>query len=216
MARRWSRPAWFGTLHRTAPLSDQWGYDRGLPIDRHYIEQFLAKHRGDFTGDGLEIGDDRYLRSLGSMKSRAVLDLVATERASIVADLCDREALPSERFDLFVCSQTLQYVRDVPLALQNARAMLRPGGVLLATVPALAGVDRGARDADRWRFTAVQLRAWAEEAFGAAADIRVESYGNVLTACGALMGLSRQDFSSHALAQQDPLYPVILSLRAVR
>src|SRR5207248_3252340 len=34
--RRLSRPAWLGTLRRTRPLSDVWGFDRGTPVDRYY------------------------------------------------------------------------------------------------------------------------------------------------------------------------------------
>src|SRR5205809_1030893 len=33
--RRIRRPAILGTLGRTRPLSDQWGRDRGTPIDRY-------------------------------------------------------------------------------------------------------------------------------------------------------------------------------------
>ena len=41
------RPAILGTLRRVEPLSAQWGFDRGTPIDRHYIELFLAAHASD-------------------------------------------------------------------------------------------------------------------------------------------------------------------------
>src|SRR5438067_7209005 len=35
-ARR--RPLWLRSLARSRPVSEHWGADRGLPIDRHYIE----------------------------------------------------------------------------------------------------------------------------------------------------------------------------------
>ena len=31
----------FGDLRRTAPISRKFGVDRGLPVDRYYIERFL-------------------------------------------------------------------------------------------------------------------------------------------------------------------------------
>ena len=34
----------WGDLRRTDPVSRDWGYDRGTPIDRRYIEEFLAAH----------------------------------------------------------------------------------------------------------------------------------------------------------------------------
>ncbi|HSC25950.1 MAG TPA: hypothetical protein VLD67_01675, partial [Vicinamibacterales bacterium] len=34
----------WGDLRRSNPVSRNWGYDRGTPIDRHYIHEFLASH----------------------------------------------------------------------------------------------------------------------------------------------------------------------------
>ena len=39
--RRRRRPVLLGSLGRTRPVSYHWGYDRGLPVDRWYIERFL-------------------------------------------------------------------------------------------------------------------------------------------------------------------------------
>ena len=44
-ARRRRRVS-YGSLRRLTPISDRWGLDRGTPIDRHYIEQFLGRHAG--------------------------------------------------------------------------------------------------------------------------------------------------------------------------
>lgn len=217
LAQRVTRPAWFGTLHRTHPLSTQWGYDRGLPIDRHYIDGFLTRYQRDLTGPTLEIGDRRYIRRFASPQhAHAVLDIVADGGADIVADLCALDQLPRAEFQSFICIQTLQYVSSVPQALQGAKQLLKPGGVLLATVPAIAGIDRGARGADRWRFSALQTMTWVKEVFGPDANVRVEPMGNALTACAALMGLARQDLSETDLSQQDSDYPVILGIRAVK
>jgi ubiquinone/menaquinone biosynthesis C-methylase UbiE len=47
-------------------------------------------------------------------------------------------ALPLEdsAFDLVVCAEVLEHVRDVQLLLSEARRVLRPGGALAATTPA--------------------------------------------------------------------------------
>ena len=37
----------FGSLRRLTPFSDEYGFDRGTPIDRHYIDDFLDRHAGD-------------------------------------------------------------------------------------------------------------------------------------------------------------------------
>ena len=46
--------------------------------------------------------------------------------------------LPFEdsRFDLVLCAETLEHVRDVQLLLSEARRVLRPGGTLAITTPA--------------------------------------------------------------------------------
>ena len=59
--RRWiariRRPALPGIFRRTSPLSDVWGFDRGTPVDRYYIECFLEGQRRDITGRILEVAE---------------------------------------------------------------------------------------------------------------------------------------------------------------
>jgi SAM-dependent methyltransferase len=44
--------------------------------------------------------------------------------------------LPEGSFDLVLCAETLEHVRDVQLLLSEARRVLRPGGTLALTTPA--------------------------------------------------------------------------------
>src|SRR5438094_3360732 len=53
--RRLSRPVRLGTLRPTSPISTDFGYDRGTPIDRYYIEAFLSHHRSSIRGHVLEV-----------------------------------------------------------------------------------------------------------------------------------------------------------------
>ena len=57
---RWWRPA-----TPLEPVSRSFGFDRGTPVDRRYIEQFLARHAAAIRGDVLEVGDDGYTRRFG-------------------------------------------------------------------------------------------------------------------------------------------------------
>src|SRR5690606_11879416 len=74
LVRSWRRgegsvppPGWvrFGSLRRVTPVSERFGYDRGQPVDRYYIENFLEHHRADVRGRVLEIGDASYTRRFG-------------------------------------------------------------------------------------------------------------------------------------------------------
>ena len=50
----------FGHLRRVRPISSSFGFDRGKPIDRRYIEDFLSRHAQDITGRVLEVADNAY------------------------------------------------------------------------------------------------------------------------------------------------------------
>ena len=210
--RRLLRPAWPAILRRTRPLSDVWGFDRGTPVDRHYIESFLAGHRADIRGRVLEVQDSVYTDLYGSgVEARDVLDAdPANPRATIVADLADTETLPEGVFDCFILTQTLHLIYDLPAALRSCRRLLRPGGVLLATGPAVSRFRGGA---DFWRFTPASLERLLEEAFE---QVTVRAYGNVLAANAFLSGMAKEEIPSRLLDEQDACFPVIVAGRAVK
>ena len=54
-----------GHLRQLTPISYEFGYDRGQPVDRYYIENFLSRHADDIRGRVLEIGDNHYTRTFG-------------------------------------------------------------------------------------------------------------------------------------------------------
>jgi SAM-dependent methyltransferase len=207
-----------GSLRRTTPVSEHWGADRGTPIDRYYIERFLAAHRGDICGRVLEVKDPRYTERFGSDVSQSdVLDIdPANPLATIVADLASSEAIPSDFFDCFVCTQTLQFIYDMQAALRESNRLLRPGGVLLATVPAVSKVDHHAGvDGDFWRLTT----ASCSRLFGGIFErgsVEVRAFGNVLSAIGFLTGLAREDLTDAELDVEDELFPVLIGVRAVK
>ena len=47
-------------LSGVTPLSDNYGFDRGLPVDRYYIEAFLNQHKRDIRGRVVEFKDAGY------------------------------------------------------------------------------------------------------------------------------------------------------------
>ena len=216
--RRLRRPVWLGSLGRTTPISGNWGFDRGLPVDRYYIEAFLDEYRGDVRGTCLEVGGDSYLRRFGSgVTSVDVLDLDRSNpHATIVADLADAADLESERFDCFVLTQTLQFIYEVASAVREAHRILRPGGVLLATLPAVSRVDPHLGVAgDFWRFTVASCARLFGDVFGAD-NVTVRAHGNVLAGIAFLTGLAREDLKDRKLDVDDDLYPVLITVRAVK
>jgi SAM-dependent methyltransferase len=207
-----------GVLRRTTALSDHWGADRGTPIDRYYIERFLECHCSEITGHVLEVKDADYTQRFGTSVIRSdVIDVdEANPAATVVTDLVSADGVPSDTFDCFVLTQTLQFIYDVQAAVMESHRVLRPGGVLLATVPAVSKIDRHAGvDGDFWRFTTASCRRLFGTVFGEG-RVEVRAYGNVLAAIGFLTGLAREELSEAELDVEDELFPVLVGVRAVK
>jgi SAM-dependent methyltransferase len=216
--RRLIRPAWLGTLRRTQPLSNDFGYDRGIPVDRYYIERFLARHRSDVRGRVLEMKEPIYTKRFGTQVERCdVLDLDGSNaRATFVADLAEGDGLPTDCFDCFILTQTLQYIYRPEAAVRQARRVLRPGGVLLATVPAVSRLAYAPEVApDYWRFTAAACSKLFGEIFGPD-HVTVRAHGNVLTSIAFLTGMALEELKRSELERDDPLFPLIVTVRAVK
>lgn len=196
-----------------APLSTRFGLDRGRPVDRVYIERFLAAHAADLRGRGVEIYEPTYLERFGGarMERIDVLDADPTaQRATIRGDF---SALPADAFDCFVCTQTLQAIADPLTALRQAHAALRPGGVLLATVPGISQIAPGDPFPDHVRYTAHGLRELAAQVFDAPA---VVAHGNVAAAAAFLYGMAEEELAADLLGADDPAFELVVTLRAVR
>ena len=141
----------FGSLRRLKPISSDWGMERGMPIDRFYIERFLTLNSMDIEGHVLEIGNDQYTRKFGENRVIHSDVLHVSEqrsRVTIVGDLTDAGHIQSNYFDCIILTQTLQFIYDVPAALKTIYRILKSGGVALVTVPGISNISR--YDMDRW------------------------------------------------------------------
>jgi SAM-dependent methyltransferase len=182
----------FGSLRRTKPISVHWGFDRGLPVDRYYIERFLAAHATDIRGRVLEVADNEYTRRFGGdrvTQSDILHDTAGSPRATVVADLARAEHVPSDSFDCIICTQTLQLIYDVQAAIETLHRILKPGGTLLATVPTITQISRADmdRNGDYWRFTSAAVKRLFTDRFPGG-SVTVEAHGNVLAAIAFLHG----------------------------
>jgi len=206
----------FGDLRRLTPMSSAFGFDRGQPVDRYYIETFLGRNAADIRGRVLEVGDATYTRRFGGqlVSQSDVLHVSdGNPDATIVADLAHGDAIPSAAFDCVILTQTLHLVYDVRAAAATLRRILAPHGTCLITVPGISQIDPGTwRDSWYWAFTPASLRRVLAESFGT--SVNVHSFGNVLTASAFLYGLSASELTSEELAKGDASYPVIVAARA--
>ena len=211
-----------GTLRRPTPISTTFGFDRGTPVDRYYIEAVIRRYGrvgGDIRGRVLEVGDDRYARDEMSRVERLdILDVnPANERATVIADLADAGHLEGGRFDCIICTQTLLLIYDVHAAIRELHRLLAPGGVLLLTVPGISQICATETDTfdDFWRFTTASVTRLLDEAFPPQ-NVIVEAYGNVLAASAFLYGLAAEELTAAELDRRDPRYEVVIGARAVK
>jgi len=207
----------FGNFDRTDPISLDFGWDRGTPIDRYYIEAFLSRHASDIAGRVLEMGDDLYSRTYGGSKisKQDVLHLNReSPNATLLGDLTTPGVVPENAFDCIVFTQTLQIIFQLEKAVARLHAALKPNGILLLTAPGISQIDRGEWNEQwSWSFTAKSLRRLFEGKF-AASEIDVDSFGNVYAATAFLQGVAIEEVAHAKLDIRDPAYPVILALRA--
>ena len=206
-----------GDLRRLKPISDSFGFDRGLPVDRYYIERFLARNASEILGRVLEVGDDAYTRKFGGSRvTRSdVLHVAAgNPRATFVGDVTDPRVLPENAFNCIIFTQTLQLIYDVRAALVQLHRALAPGGVALVTAPGISQIDRGEwGNTWFWSFTPTAMERLFGDVFGPDA-VMVRRYGNVFAATMFLQGLAVEELDTSDLDPIDRAYPVIVSVRA--
>ena len=202
----------------TRPLSNSWGFDRGTPIDRYYIERFLQRQARDIRGHVLEVKTSVYATRFGTLVDTAdVLDIDASNvEATIVADLAVSASMPESRFDCFILTQTLQLIFDVESAIASAHRLLSPGGTLLVTVPCVSRVvPRYGQETDYWRFTPASCRRLFGETFGAD-RVSVEPLGNVAACVAFLRGAAVEEVPRRILDVNDADFPLVIAVRAVK
>jgi SAM-dependent methyltransferase len=210
-----------GDLRRLAPVSKNSGLDRGQPIDRYYIEKFLGQHAADIRGLVLEIGDPRYTRRFGGNRvTRSDVLHVNLQKpdVTIIGDLTKADHIPSEAFDCLIVTQTLQCIYDVKAALATCYRILKPGGVMLATFPGVSRIARpsfGETWEDNWRFTKSGAEKLFKEAFPAG-QVKVQAYGNVLSAIAFLHGLAAAELQPEELDYQDQDFECLLAVRTMK
>jgi glycosyltransferase involved in cell wall biosynthesis len=202
------------------PISRDFGFDLGTPIDRVYIERFLQECALDIQGDVLEVGSNEYtVRYGGSRVNRSFIlrgnlgTSAAIEGTPIEGDLEDELCLGEALYDCLIVTQTLHLIWNSRNAMNSMYRALRPGGMLLLTVPGISPISR-----DRWSeqwfcsYTARGLIKLGLEAFEPDA-IEVRSWGNAAAATGFLQGLPAEELEKRFLDPVDEQYPVLISLR---
>jgi len=199
------------------PASRLFGFDRGKPIDRYYIEKFLSEHHTSIRGNVLEVSEDTYSKMFGSQIQRIDILHVSNEnnRATIIGDLTQTITLPEDSFNCFICTQTLNFIYDFKKAIEGIKHLLKPGGTALITVAGICQVSKydEERWGDFWRFCPNGIEKSFQEVFGKD-QVNVFVYGNCEAAVSLLQGLAVNEKQKRFLDRADSEYPVTIGIVA--
>ncbi len=197
-----------------SPISSIFGLERGLPIDRYYIEKFLSENTQYIRGTVLEVAEREYTLKYGFDVKESICMHVSDSDGgnNIIANLETGEGIIADFADCFILTQTLPFIFDIRKAVQNVVKFLKRGGVALVTVSGITQISR--YDMDRWghywSFTSASLKRLFEECDDVE-DIEVQSYGNVKTAVSGLYGLAIEDMEENELIYNDNDYQQIIT-----
>lgn len=132
----------------------------------------------------------------GRCRSYLSVDLRPTPLVNLVAR---GEQLPfaDAKFDLVICSQVLEYVQEPSVVIAEIYRVLKPGGCVLLSAPAIFPRDS---DLDTWRFLPQSLRILLSSFH----DVEVAAEGSSVsglfrTICVFLTSLARPAFIRKAL-----------------
>ena len=209
-------------LDRVKPISSCYGFDRGTPVDRYYIEKFLYNNRQYIKGRILEIGGDLYASQYARLNETATEEPVVEtlhydKNEEETSDLTKPETLPENRYDCFLCQQTYNFIFDVPKALEGSYQLLKDGGVLLATVAGIAQISRIDMEqwGEYWRFTDKSLELLFKET--RFSQVEIVPMGNVMAACAFLQGIALEELPKKELLDvMDENYQLIIGIRATK
>jgi hypothetical protein len=215
--KRFRKPANWYNLRSVQPVSSIFGLDRGTPIDRYYIEQFISKHSETITGSVLEIAESTYSKKFGhgNIQYEVLHYNNENPNATIIADLSNPLSLPESKIDCFICTQTFQFIYHFKEAVKGAHHLLKKNGVLLATMAGITQVSKYDMDrwGDYWRFTKLSALKSFAEVFGEQ-NVEVQAYGNVLSSISFLEGIAVEELAKEELDFVDDNYQMIIGVVA--
>ncbi len=209
----------FGDLGRVTPVAQANRLSPDLRIDQHYIETFIASQALYLRGNVLEIGQSGLLAKHQGPRITDVTHLAlgdGQDAETLLDDLSCADHLGADSFDCILLSDVLHRLYDLAATMRTLYLLLKPGGVLLATMPGIGLVKPSAsEEAGYWTFTRYSAQKLLEQVFDNEM-ICVEAKGNVLAATAFLQGLSVEGLTPEELAYSDPQFQLVVTARAIK
>lgn len=199
------------------PLNRTFGFSRGTPVDRWYIESWLNGKKEYIQKETLEIAEDTYTRRFGNENVISyILHVEPTNDSQIKGNLETGEGIVENSMDCVILTQTIPSIFQLHDVMSNLYKMLKRGGTALITCGGIMQISRF--DMERWghfwSLTDMSLKRLIEEQ--SFSDYEIEQFGNVKTACALLYGIAAEELSEEDLAYYDEDYPVSICARVTK
>ena len=119
-------------------ISNDFGFFRGIPVDRYYIKNFITKNQSLIVGNSLEFGGTFYLNKYRSKVKSCYefhfSDVYSENDMKISGDISKIKSLPTIKLDTIICTNVLNFIFDVKSALKGLHRILKNDGRVILTV----------------------------------------------------------------------------------
>jgi SAM-dependent methyltransferase len=195
----------WGDLRRPQPLCQFFGFTRGTPVDRYYLNRFIESIRQDVYGLTLEIGGEKQNRELYGFKHAIeyrVLDLPGLSD-DISGNVSNPRILAENTFDSIVMFNVLEHCEQPQLVADNIHRWLKPGGTAYVLVPAAQKIHPA--PGDYWR----PLPQGLQSLFKSFNKRETRTYGNITSVIANFHGIAAEELTREELDFNHPDYPVV-------
>lgn len=188
------------------PFCRNFGTDRGGSLSRYYVDRFIRKYSDRIEGRVLEFGDNHYQDFFQSSQilSYEVFDVKAGSGVTLVGDIQDCPNIATASFDAVICTQVLEHVFQPVKGLDEIYRILKPGGILLLSLPFYGAAHLIPND--YWRFTPFTFKKLLDKY--PFRELNIDFEGNLCISIMYLLGLGISDTHQTMLDKQshhDPL-----------
>jgi SAM-dependent methyltransferase len=200
----------FGDFRRKSPFCPQFGSSRGSPVDRYYLDKFVAEIRNEVKGVTLEIGgvkSNRELYNFTNTTSYLTMDLKG-EGLDIIGDAHDIKAVDEASLDTVVLFNVLEHCERPWVVVDNIYQWLKPRGQVFCMVPNAQRAHRLPQD--YWRIFPDAMNSL----FARFPQRKLYVYGNPLTTLAAYYGIAAEELSREELDYHHENYPVANCIHA--
>ncbi|WP_157496737.1 methyltransferase domain-containing protein [Hahella ganghwensis] len=203
----------WGDFNRKSPFCHSFGFSRGTPIDRYYLDKFVSCIRHQVKGVTIEIGgvsDNLQNYGLERVTSFQTVDIEPGEGVNIVGDIHDRSILAPESVDSLIIFNVLEHCHSPWQVAENIRYWLKEGGKCFGMVPNAQRLHNF--PGDYWR----PLPDGVRHLFKEFSQLELDVYGNPQTVVASFMGVAAKELTANELDATHPEYPVATCFIAIK